>query len=159
MESSPHKQTASQGGYKKNFDKKFRFLKAAQPGDQVSVDRPPRRLQSLESVCMDSFMEHNDYLEETFTKESRKLLRCTTGPFTVLLGANSTVIINKYRVLIPVSLGPVTVMLRVSNSTAFTAGLNNTASHSKLDTQENIDGNASSLSSLNDSEAAEFATY
>lgn len=83
------------------------------PGDQVHIDRPPRREQRPESAATDPLTVYSHDFDEKAREESRKLLSCTTGPYTVRFATESTVTLDKEGIAIPVSLDRVTKVLRV----------------------------------------------
>lgn len=138
MEKTEYSQAAAQRRYKKNLHKKIRFWIELQLGDQVYLDRLPRRARHPESGTIDPLSGHSNSLGKAITEESRKLLPRTTGPYTVRSATQSTVTIYKSRAGVPVSPDLVTEVLRVANNKRHKPRLNKTASQPETCTRKNI---------------------
>lgn len=104
MEQARHKQTAAQEKDEKYFDKKIRFQIELQLGDEIHAARPPRRVQRPEIRPTSPLTECSDTLQESFMEGGYKRLSRTTGPNPVRSATESTVIIYKDELVVPVSL-------------------------------------------------------
>lgn len=125
-----------------------------QAGDYVYSDRPPRRVQRLESAATDPLINYSDSSEEASTEASSKLLPLTTSTYAVTSAACSTLTGDRDRVAVLRIFDRAAKLSKAPDSTECTVYLQTTASQSKPSTQGSKDENSSTLPHLSNLDPA-----